>query len=345
MYRAPDVILGHDYDGRIDIWSVGAVMAELFTDYVLFQNDSVPTMISRITGILGPFPSYFLADCRDAHKYFTSTNIVYERNEEQNSFQLIFPKRTTLYDRLHISKPEPGSVARDEDLFVDFVRALLDLDCDARPTAAQALQHAWLADADTVQFSEYAISHPKPPEGEYEGEQDLLDGNTYEQDEEYEEEAVLDEYGTDDQSGADNMSRESEEGQESAERAFLHSSSVFEKDEEDDDGEEDEDEDEDEDGAEDSLEGDDPAAGSDYDGEAENEEEGEDTAEEMAGLDLVDQQPELTTATETEGGESSVDGVATDDDRRVTDAAAIALAENADETSGSEGDGEASQSQ
>lgn len=42
------MILGHGYDGRIDIWSVGAVLAELYTDYVLFQNESVQTMLARI---------------------------------------------------------------------------------------------------------------------------------------------------------------------------------------------------------------------------------------------------------------------------------------------------------
>ena len=49
--RAPEVIIGHAYDTGIDIWSVGAVLAELLTGYVLFQNDSVPTMLSRITGM------------------------------------------------------------------------------------------------------------------------------------------------------------------------------------------------------------------------------------------------------------------------------------------------------
>jgi serine/threonine protein kinase len=52
--RAPEVILGHPYDTRIDIWSIGAVAAEMLTGYVLFQNDSVASMLSRITGT---FPS------------------------------------------------------------------------------------------------------------------------------------------------------------------------------------------------------------------------------------------------------------------------------------------------
>ena len=40
-YRAPEVILGCRYDYKIDIWSLGCILAELFTGYVLFQNDSV----------------------------------------------------------------------------------------------------------------------------------------------------------------------------------------------------------------------------------------------------------------------------------------------------------------
>ena len=28
------------YDGKIDMWSLGAILVELLTGYVLFQNDS-----------------------------------------------------------------------------------------------------------------------------------------------------------------------------------------------------------------------------------------------------------------------------------------------------------------
>ena len=52
-YRAPEVILGEPYDGKIDMWSLGAILAELFTGYVLFQNDSVPAMLARIASIVG----------------------------------------------------------------------------------------------------------------------------------------------------------------------------------------------------------------------------------------------------------------------------------------------------
>ena len=34
------------------------VQAEMHTGYVLFQNDSLPTMLARIQGIVGPFPAH-----------------------------------------------------------------------------------------------------------------------------------------------------------------------------------------------------------------------------------------------------------------------------------------------
>jgi serine/threonine protein kinase len=36
-YRAPEVILGLRYDTKVDIWSLGCILAELSTGYVLLQ--------------------------------------------------------------------------------------------------------------------------------------------------------------------------------------------------------------------------------------------------------------------------------------------------------------------
>lgn len=159
--RAPEVILGLPYDSRIDVWSVGAVIAELFTNYVLFQNDSVATMLARITGILGPFPDHVLAQGREATKFFSLGQVVYER-DESNHVHLVFPKRTNLAHRLHLHDAAPGS---DEASFIDFVRRTLHLDPSVRPTAYEALQLPWLQDADTVSFEPYIIA-PPPPVGQ-----------------------------------------------------------------------------------------------------------------------------------------------------------------------------------
>ncbi len=47
------VILGLPYGTKIDLWSLGCIMAELWTGRVLFQNDSVQTMLARMIGVIG----------------------------------------------------------------------------------------------------------------------------------------------------------------------------------------------------------------------------------------------------------------------------------------------------
>jgi len=69
-YRAPEVILGLPYDYRIDIWSLGCILAELATGSVLLQNDSVASLLARVVGMAGPLPPHMRAG-RYAHRYFT----------------------------------------------------------------------------------------------------------------------------------------------------------------------------------------------------------------------------------------------------------------------------------
>jgi dual specificity tyrosine-phosphorylation-regulated kinase 2/3/4 len=141
-YRAPEVILGLPYDSRIDIWSLGCILAELYSGYVLFQNDSLATLLARCVGILGPMPARMRAG-RHAHKFFTRSGDIYEQEESTGRVFLLQPKHCTLSHRLR------GADAG----FVDFVVSLLTLDAEARPTATQALQHPWL-------------SQPYPPDDE-----------------------------------------------------------------------------------------------------------------------------------------------------------------------------------
>ena len=40
FYRAPEIILGVPYTTAIDMWSFGAIIAELFTGFPLFPGES-----------------------------------------------------------------------------------------------------------------------------------------------------------------------------------------------------------------------------------------------------------------------------------------------------------------
>lgn len=78
-YRAPEVILGLPYSGKIDIWSLGCVIAEMYTGQVTFQNDSVVSMLSRIEAICGAFPRHMIENGRQSGQFFTPTGLLYEK--------------------------------------------------------------------------------------------------------------------------------------------------------------------------------------------------------------------------------------------------------------------------
>lgn len=65
-YRAPEVILGHKYNEKIDIWSIGCCLYEIYTGEILFNPDKDED-ISRdmyhlilIKNIIGSFPKNFI---------------------------------------------------------------------------------------------------------------------------------------------------------------------------------------------------------------------------------------------------------------------------------------------
>ena len=156
-YRAPEVILGCQYDYRVDIWSLGCVLAELYTGNVLFQNESVQGLLARVISICGPIPEEVLKNGRHTQRFFTKEKLLYlevdEDIEKENQHlseemieiikqnkkkkaNILVPKRSSLKARLHC-----------EDLmFLDFIRCLLDLDKDKRPTASEALRHPFITE-------------------------------------------------------------------------------------------------------------------------------------------------------------------------------------------------------
>ncbi|KAL9224350.1 hypothetical protein vseg_000393 [Gypsophila vaccaria] len=134
-YRAPEVILGLSYDNKIDIWSLGCILAELCTGNVLFQNDSPATLLARVIGIIAPIDQGMLAKGRDTYKYFTKNHMLYERNQETNRLEYLIPKKTSLRHRLPMG----------DQGFIDFVGHLLEVNPKKRPSASEALKHPWLS--------------------------------------------------------------------------------------------------------------------------------------------------------------------------------------------------------
>ncbi|KAF4673189.1 hypothetical protein FOL46_007682 [Perkinsus olseni] len=86
-YRAPEVILGLSYDTSIDIWSLGCIVSELWTSTVLFQNDSIQSLLARVVGIIGPFPEHMMRLGKLIPRYFTRDRQIYMEHLPTNGMK------------------------------------------------------------------------------------------------------------------------------------------------------------------------------------------------------------------------------------------------------------------
>ena len=148
-YRAPEVILGCRYDYKIDMWSLGCILAEIYTGNVLFQNDSIQSMLARIIGICGPIPNWMYEKGKLVNDFFTKEKLLYmepnatDNNESENQTQpqekgkkvhILVPKRSSLIKRIRT----------DNEQFFNFLSGLLKIDPNDRMSAKDALNHPFI---------------------------------------------------------------------------------------------------------------------------------------------------------------------------------------------------------
>jgi dual specificity tyrosine-phosphorylation-regulated kinase 2/3/4 len=53
FYRSPEVILGLSYNMAIDMWSLGCILAELYTGYPIFPGENEQEQLACIMEVLG----------------------------------------------------------------------------------------------------------------------------------------------------------------------------------------------------------------------------------------------------------------------------------------------------
>lgn len=119
-YRAPEVLLRSvNYNSPIDMWALGAIMAELYTFRPLFPGSSEPDEIFKIAAVLGT-PT--LQSWPEGMKLAAAMNFKFPRFNQTPLTQLI---------------PNASHDA------IALIQDLLAYDPRKRPTAAQALQHPY----------------------------------------------------------------------------------------------------------------------------------------------------------------------------------------------------------
>lgn len=144
-YRAPEIILGCSYDGRADIWSLGAVLAELLTGHVLFPNHSVGTILGRICALIGPVPQNMILSGKTGHKYLTMGMIPYEEADSKcsNAKDVFISQQQGLLE-FWLFGQRCADLSEEEALFSDLLRQMLTIDSARRPTASMLMSHPFL---------------------------------------------------------------------------------------------------------------------------------------------------------------------------------------------------------
>ncbi|RDW70454.1 uncharacterized protein DSM5745_07965 [Aspergillus mulundensis] len=138
FYRAPEVLLQIPWMIQVDMWSVGVMTLELLEGKNLFDpmdrvnNQYVlPMALAQYIGYLGPPPLYMLEKSPLFGTYF----------DEKGNWRLSEAPipRTSLEDFVTVIPP-----GEEKDLFMKFIRRMLAWDPEARATANEIVDDAWL---------------------------------------------------------------------------------------------------------------------------------------------------------------------------------------------------------
>ncbi len=66
------------------MWSLGCILAELFTGYVIFQNESIQALLARVLGIIGPIPEQMMMEGQLVPNYFTREGLIYQEGADDD---------------------------------------------------------------------------------------------------------------------------------------------------------------------------------------------------------------------------------------------------------------------
>tara|TARA_R110002060_G_scaffold17756_2_gene24590 strand:- start:605 stop:1627 length:1023 start_codon:yes stop_codon:yes gene_type:complete len=132
FYRSPEVILGMTYGMPIDMWSLGCILAELYTGVPIFPGENEQEQLSCIMEVFGP-PGKHLIDKSTRKKLF---------------FDSMGKPRLTVSSKGRRRKPSSKTLQQvlkcDDEAFLDFLARCLRWDPDTRMKPEEAVRHEFL---------------------------------------------------------------------------------------------------------------------------------------------------------------------------------------------------------
>ncbi|KZF19211.1 CMGC protein kinase [Xylona heveae TC161] len=137
VYRSPEVMLKTEWSYPVDIWNVGVMIWDLFEGrHMFYGNDpdgkgySTRAHLAEVIGLLGPPPLDLLKRGKRSPEFFTE--------DGQWKADIEIPEGMSL------EKLETFLQGRNKEMFLDFMRGMLQWRPEDRKTARELLQDPWL---------------------------------------------------------------------------------------------------------------------------------------------------------------------------------------------------------
>ncbi|CAI2359877.1 unnamed protein product [Moneuplotes crassus] len=152
FYRAPEVIIGCNYDTQIDVWAAGVSLYEIYTGDVMFPGDSNTEMLRLIMEIKGRISTKMLKKGEYTSKHFDSQSRLLVRDLDPHTKQIIFkptpvhPSPTKSLADILTKKRSKGDDPELLKKFADFLEKCLRCDPRKRLTPSEALHHPFIKD-------------------------------------------------------------------------------------------------------------------------------------------------------------------------------------------------------
>ncbi|XP_039430338.1 dual specificity tyrosine-phosphorylation-regulated kinase 2 isoform X1 [Culex pipiens pallens] len=140
FYRSPEVILGLSYGTPIDMWSLGCILAELYTGYPLFPGENEVEQLACIMEVLGIPPDDLINTATRRRLFFDSRGT--PRCITNSKGRKRKPASKTLSQALRCN----------DTVFIDFVTRCLEWDPKKRMTPEEAARHEWLQPSATSTY-------------------------------------------------------------------------------------------------------------------------------------------------------------------------------------------------
>ncbi|CAL8360561.1 unnamed protein product [Lota lota] len=132
FYRSPEVILGQPYSMAIDMWSLGCILAELYTGGPLFPGESEVEQMACIMEVMGMPPDDFVQTASRKRLFFDS------KGNPRNITNSKGKKRKP-------NSKDLSAVLKTNDAhFLDFIKRCLAWDPATRMTPDEGVQHPWI---------------------------------------------------------------------------------------------------------------------------------------------------------------------------------------------------------